>query len=234
MPRIRVPTAVVVTLLGAALTAWFLPALTRQWDDRQKARELKGDLVTQMSRATVNSVLDGYYAFRKPTRAESARDRWRLTSLLTEAQLRTYLPAKDADAWKAYRNSVFNFIELARYEGLMVKQYRIGAPCARPPKRKGGACSETMDISRLDASVIRSLFRQIGLPASPRRSNYFTRQELEVRSLIHDNRLGRDITLSEIAQDLIEMEQSMADDVLAAHPAGFSTSRSDLLHDPLP
>jgi hypothetical protein len=37
----RVPTSLLVTLLGIALTAWLLPAFTRQWDDRQKAQELQ-------------------------------------------------------------------------------------------------------------------------------------------------------------------------------------------------
>jgi hypothetical protein len=34
--RRKVPTSLVVTLLGIALTAWLLPAVTRQWDDRQR------------------------------------------------------------------------------------------------------------------------------------------------------------------------------------------------------
>ena len=38
--RVRIATSVVITLIGIALTAWLLPAFTRQWDDRQKVREL--------------------------------------------------------------------------------------------------------------------------------------------------------------------------------------------------
>src|SRR5436305_1490816 len=36
----RIPTSVVLTMLGIALRAWLLPAISRQWVDRQKARDL--------------------------------------------------------------------------------------------------------------------------------------------------------------------------------------------------
>jgi len=55
--RVKIPTSVVVSLAGIALTAWLLPAFTRQWDDRQKAREVKADLVAQMSSAMVTAVV---------------------------------------------------------------------------------------------------------------------------------------------------------------------------------
>src|SRR3954467_7064097 len=54
--RLRIPTSVFVTLLGIALTAWFLPAFTRQWDDRQKAHELKAALASQVAVATAKSM----------------------------------------------------------------------------------------------------------------------------------------------------------------------------------
>ena len=55
----RVPTSLVVTLIGIALTAWLLPAFTRQWDDRQKAHELKASIVTDMASATAQMVGEG-------------------------------------------------------------------------------------------------------------------------------------------------------------------------------
>src|SRR5262245_28789084 len=59
-PRLRrVPTSLIVTVVGIALTAWLLPALTRQWDDRQKAHELKVALVSEMSLATAEALTDG-------------------------------------------------------------------------------------------------------------------------------------------------------------------------------
>lgn len=48
----RPPTALFVTLLGIALTAWLLPALTRQWNDRQSAHRLQAGIVSDMTLAT--------------------------------------------------------------------------------------------------------------------------------------------------------------------------------------
>lgn len=231
-PRIRVPTAVVLTILGAALTAWLLPAFTRQWEDRQKARELKADLVIQMSRTTVSSVLDGYYVFRKPTRAEPAKDRWRLNNLQIQAQLRTYFPAKVADDWEAYHDSVEQFIDLAQTEALLVKQYRIGKYCDRPKPGEKACDMGEHNLRPFHEGLIRSLFESIRLPSPP--TDEIGKREEQIRRLIHADGSGRDFALAWVAQDLIEMEQSLADEVLAAHPAGFSTSRSDLLHDLLP
>ena len=39
--RLRVPTSVAATLLVAMLSILVGPAFARQWDDRQKARDLK-------------------------------------------------------------------------------------------------------------------------------------------------------------------------------------------------
>src|SRR4051812_20833160 len=55
----RVPTSLIVTLLGIALTAWLLPAIARQWDDRQKAHEIQAGLITDMASATARVLADG-------------------------------------------------------------------------------------------------------------------------------------------------------------------------------
>jgi hypothetical protein len=52
----RIPTPLIVTLLGIGLTAWLLPAFTRQWDDRQKAHEIKAALAFQIAAATADAV----------------------------------------------------------------------------------------------------------------------------------------------------------------------------------
>ena len=54
----RVPRSLMVTLIGIGLSAWLLPAFTRQWDDRQKAHDLKTALsvdVNAAARAFVDS-----------------------------------------------------------------------------------------------------------------------------------------------------------------------------------
>jgi hypothetical protein len=53
----RVPTSLVVTLLGIALSAWLLPAFTKQWSDRQKAHDLKAAIITDMASASARVLI---------------------------------------------------------------------------------------------------------------------------------------------------------------------------------
>jgi hypothetical protein len=53
----RVPTSLIVTLLGIGISAWLIPAFTRQWDDRQKALELKVAVVAQIASATSQALV---------------------------------------------------------------------------------------------------------------------------------------------------------------------------------
>ncbi|HEV8459390.1 MAG TPA: hypothetical protein VGQ38_01660 [Gaiellaceae bacterium] len=62
----RIPRSLIVTLLGIALTAWLLPAFTRQWGDRQKAHELKAAMVTDIASASGRVLLGGEALWRQP------------------------------------------------------------------------------------------------------------------------------------------------------------------------
>ena len=113
----RVPTSVALTLAGIALTAWLLPAFTRQWDDRQKSRELKANLVAQMSAASVKPIVVVRRYYDPNTKAAfAARDAamaaWLLESLQLEARLRTYFSERIVVAWDSYRQSVNGYFDL--------------------------------------------------------------------------------------------------------------------------
>jgi hypothetical protein len=51
-------TAVVVAVVGAFLSTWFLPAFARQWNDRQKVAEIKASLVADMAWTTARALAD--------------------------------------------------------------------------------------------------------------------------------------------------------------------------------
>jgi len=55
----RPPTALFVTLLGIVLTAWLLPAVTRQWNDRQSAHTVQAGIVSDMTAATARALQRG-------------------------------------------------------------------------------------------------------------------------------------------------------------------------------
>ena len=57
--RLRVPKALLITVLGFVLSAWLLPAMTRQWDDRQKVHELKAGVVSEMASVSAKALIGG-------------------------------------------------------------------------------------------------------------------------------------------------------------------------------
>jgi hypothetical protein len=67
--RPRVPTSVLVTLFVALLSVWVAPALTRQWNDREKARELKAAAAEDIATATARAAGSGGSFSRAHARA---------------------------------------------------------------------------------------------------------------------------------------------------------------------
>src|SRR3954468_5890330 len=61
----RIPTSLVVTLLGIALTGWLLPAVSRQWDGRQRANELKAQIDLQIAAATAHALIGSRQLVRR-------------------------------------------------------------------------------------------------------------------------------------------------------------------------
>jgi hypothetical protein len=103
--RLRIPRSLVLALLGIGLSSWLLPAITRQWDDRQKAGELKAILVTEMATATGRAVLDAQaYASANrgasPAANAASVKEWSVASLEIRARLDAYFGPEAVDAWE--------------------------------------------------------------------------------------------------------------------------------------
>src|SRR3954452_1663024 len=99
----RIPTSMLVTLLGIALTAWLLPAFTHQWDDRQKAQELKTGIVADMASETSRALIAGEAIWsRRKVDKEKALDDWSVASLRLETRLRAYFGPDVVSAWEIY------------------------------------------------------------------------------------------------------------------------------------
>jgi hypothetical protein len=48
-----------VTFVGIVLSAWLLPAVAKQWDDRPKAQQLKVSLVGEIAAASATAIGNG-------------------------------------------------------------------------------------------------------------------------------------------------------------------------------
>lgn len=55
------PKPILLTLFGAAISAWLIPAFTRQWQDRQKEREIKVALVSDIGDSTSDALVTSQY-----------------------------------------------------------------------------------------------------------------------------------------------------------------------------
>src|SRR5215213_1224454 len=113
--RLRVPKAVLVTVLGFALSAWLVPAMTRQWDDRQKVHELKAGVVSEMATVSARALLGGeaVWSGQHPTPRErkQVKSDWGLSTIELAARLRAYFPRSVVTGWEIYAWAVDRFID---------------------------------------------------------------------------------------------------------------------------
>ena len=207
--RFRVPTSVIVTIVVAALSVWVAPAFTRQWDDRQRARELQVGLVELVSSTTAQVQADqrslAFSSNASPwARRAAIVARWEFPRLKVETRLRVYYGEQGLKAWRSYERAVSAFGDLAEYE-------------ARTPNRS------KYDISD---EHLRALVREIGL-----RSRIF---QSTVRHLKTGNQSLREWHLEHLAGVLGGRASRLIDLIVRKAPNGFSTTRGDLLRDLLP
>jgi hypothetical protein len=209
----RVPTPLLVMLLGVALTAWLLPAFTRQWDDRQKARDLKAGLVAEIASATSQALVQSREAKQRDFRRaipngtlagfrgyERLEDSWLRQSIKIQSKLRAYLPHKVLDTWRRYDNTVDGlFVLAASHVGPVELQY----------------------FAKYDLGVPRAALKQdlVWLAATGTNRNVISNKES---------------AFSEIMNGVEDREQAVSDAILAAHVAGYSTTMHDLVHDLMP
>jgi hypothetical protein len=108
-----IPKSLVLAIVGIGLSSWLIPAITRQWDDRQRAGDLKAELVADMATATGRAVLDAQaftYATadsRPPASANAAAvNEWSVAALEIRAKLDAYFGDDAVEAWEAVTHYV--------------------------------------------------------------------------------------------------------------------------------
>lgn len=211
--RLRVPTSVVVTLLGAALTVWLAPAFTRQWDDRQAARDLKAELAEY-------GVISAFQTIQEGARLAEGRGgydvilaRWREAALKTKVNAKAYFGRSILDEWQEAGQYIEYFLVASNY----VAEVRV-------PAAYGGADgrSDPQDGHQ-------RISRQLELLA-PSPEDAFAAAQL----LASDKPSDRARGMEQVKTWPLAKIETAADKLLSAHPSGFSTTRGDLLNDLLP
>jgi hypothetical protein len=221
--RLRVPTSVLLTLLVAVMSVLVGPAFARQWEDRQKARELKAAIADEIASATARTLGAGVYVARAQ-QAQARRDRfvnarafWRPASLRIEMKLKAYFPASMADEWKQLVLKIDDFL-------LNV--------CARASPPGQPFASDLTASSRRDniaawfesSSKLRPLPKILQSLTPSEIAHTATGGDAEDRAYVIE--AGEEWMFAET--------DKMAAVLFDAHPAEFSTGRRDLLRDLVP
>jgi hypothetical protein len=214
----RVPTSLIVTFVGIALTAWLLPAFTRQWDDRQKARELKAAIADEIAIDTSRmlsagfSVAEAQKAQVRGRRVSAASAFWDPASLRMAIRLRAYFPQNIVKRWSAFSYGV--------------NQYLVACAYASPPSQP------------LDTTLPES-YRRMRLADWLRHytmGHAMDQDTIEADVLdATDNRPADRLGVIESGRIWLRVNaNTLISSLFAAHTAGFSTTRGDLLRDLLP
>lgn len=224
----RVPTSVLVTVTVAALSVWVAPAFTRQWDDRQKARELRvaitEDVITKGTRVIYVATKPPLPGYKPAADYDAVFAQWNEDSAILSAKLRAYFPQEVSDRWNSFSN------EYAR------RLLRVAARLPAAQKRHAGKTRQ--QVARLFTDRFhlnlddRSLLHDV---------DEFFRPTLAVREqwmpqlviLIREEEPAD--SFRGYMQDIAVAElQQLTDELLSAHLTGFSTTRRDFLRDLLP
>lgn len=221
--RLRVPTSVLLTLLVAVMSVLVGPAFARQWEDRQKARELKAAIADEIASATARTLGAGVYVARAQ-QAQARRDRfvnarafWRPASRRIETKLKAYFPASMADEWKQLVLDIDDFLENV---------------CARasPP---GQPFKSDLSASSRRANIAAWFESSSKLRPLPDRLQNRTPSEI-AHSATRDNAEDRVEVIDAGGEWMFAETDKMTAVLFNAHPAGFSTNRRDLLRDLVP
>lgn len=208
-----------MTLAITLLTAWVLPALTRQWQDRQKARELTALLVAQIGQNTSKAlVTSSFITFNRfPSSADASRAGfnqqlfneldldWRTSSAQVEAQLLAYFPDDVVVKWRDYSDLVWGTYRL------ITDNVSVRAETLAELRRELTGHLEAAELERHLEAMERPWWDDRTPRASRARAAYFF-----------------------VSSAVLQRRTAVIDEILDSHPAGFSTRTRDLFSDLLP
>jgi hypothetical protein len=223
--RPRIPTPLLVTLVGLALSAWLLPAFTRQWDDRQKARELRATFADEIATSTANALNAGkpgvMVDVRNPNlslaRLSAISSEWDVARLRIDMKLRAYYPEDAVKRWSKFGDQVQRFLEIcALSKPIRFSDMRTGfyEPAIQDDLQELGA------PPTLGSEWANGAKAGISVPLTGPDTGYG--RELRQRALL----VVRDF--------MLKKAETTTAAILASHPGGYSTTTGDLLRDLIP
>jgi hypothetical protein len=205
------PKTIFATIGITLLSAWLFPALSRQWQDRQKARELTAGLVSEIGEQTSQTLVtsDFFSAGRDPFVINGRFSQhlfnqldlnWRKANAQVEAELQAYYSDTILDRWKTYAR-------------LVQKTYFLATP---DMYQRAGTLAELREHfgeqnwKRWHGALLATPWVEKS-SAVP-----------QVVAYLH------------VTDALSDEKAKLIDDMLDDHPAGFSTRPMDIVHGLIP
>jgi hypothetical protein len=224
--RVKIPTSVIMTLVGIALTAWLLPAFTRQWDDRQKERELKAAVASDAASMTARAVLK---ARETGTPAEIV-EATLLSDWQIESRLRLYFPASVGAAWDLYSYGIHLLVN-APFVQTRAAYLKASRTVASVTPHVAARAAPLL----LQARVSSARGDDTGGPDPEWATTILDRLGAVYPDVVQQAK-ARPIYggLPLLEADVESLESALADEIVSAHLTGYSTTRRDLIHDLLP
>jgi hypothetical protein len=216
---VRVPSwlakPVAVTVGLTLLTAWLFPAFSRQWQDRQKAREVTAGLVSQIGRNTSQALVMSsfitqhrFQSTEEPSQRGFNQDlfnqldlEFQTSAAEIEAQLRAYYPSGVVAEWRAYSDLVWRTYRLITNNQSTRKQ------------------------------TVNQLRREFGRELNP---THITRMATPWWDKPQEKSSGPRNAYYYVWRAVLRRRSVVIDKMLESHLAGFSTRPSDALHDLVP
>jgi hypothetical protein len=233
----RLPTPIIITLTGIVLSAWLLPAITRQWDDRQKAHQVKTALATEMAEASARAftgarrllfVPRSYGAARNFAPPPEPLEQWSKDSIRIEAELRANLTQRDVTLWRHY--SAVVDILVATATGISPANGGVGGTTLSDQLLRDGTFPKSNLVGfaeTLDAINSWSGARQrVPSKLAKHRKALDTDTENAGWRLLN--------AYARFEKTAVRMEQDIATRVMTAHIRGYSTTWDDFFHDLIP
>jgi hypothetical protein len=210
--RVSVPKPLLATVAATLATAWIFPALSHQWQDRQKAKELTAGLVTQIGSDTSEALVTSSFLTnnRFPSSSDPSRPgfnqdvfnrldlAWRTSAAEVEAQLQAYYPNAVVEEWRDYSALVWGTYRLV-----------TDNKSARP-----GTVKRLRELFRGDVP---------GWYIDKMEQPWIDRIDPKARAAYFY-----------VSQAVLARRTVVIDEMLSSRPEGFSTRPSDLLRDVVP
>jgi hypothetical protein len=247
---------IIVTLVGVALSAWLLPAITRQWDDRQKAHDLKATLVAKMTSDTARTLeqeranlyresvpflnlkkasVTGLPATLPPIQTE-----WAVASIGTDAKMQAFFPGTlELQQWTGYRELIDALLQWLGGTQRWDWQFRDESDAELVDEiahvevltnvTKSGDIPSATTQGWLKRFV-HTHGRLVRLVAQEQGGSLPPRRAAEA-AVLAKAQLAQYRSLENV---LLAVETQITTGLLAAHPKGYSTTSSDFFHDLVP